>query len=71
MGDISTHIIMNDATLHLVSKHQLNVAIRNALALRGLMHNGYRECSTIFPMLLVTYPPYQFIIKTLDFCLDN
>ena len=22
-------------------------------------------------MFLVTYPPYQFIIKILDFCLDN
>ena len=23
------------------------------------------------PMFPVTYPPYQFIIKILDFCLDN
>ena len=32
---------------------------------------GSGERSTILPMLLVTYQPYQFIIKILDFCLDN
>ena len=29
------------------------------------------ECSTVLPMFLVTCPLYQFIIKILDFCLDN
>ena len=33
--------------------------------------NGSGEYSTILPMLLATYQPYQFIIKILDFCLDN
>ncbi|MFR8673282.1 MAG: hypothetical protein ACLVFI_12230 [Christensenellales bacterium] len=40
-------------------------------AICSLAYIGSGECSTVLSMFLVTCPPYQFIIKILDFCLDN
>ena len=43
----------------------------NVDAICSLAYIGSGEWSTVLPMFRVTCPPYQFIIKILDFCLDN